>query len=396
MKKKVIIMVLLFVISIIGGINLYKYIRIKTAKVEITLKDDLDVEFYDNVKVSDYVDSINGNILNDYLIDTSELGKQTIKLAFVNEQGIKLNYNFDINVVDTKEPLIWLNSSYSVKKGNKFSADDILCGDNYDPRPKCYIEGNYDTNKVGEYPLVYKAIDSSGNVAQEEFVLKVYEPSISKSKNKHVEETTKFKDVINKYKDNNNKIGIDVSRWQEDIDFAKLKEAGVEFIIIKVGGTKGTDGEYFLDRKFKENIMSANEYGIPVGIYFYSYADNVESSIRDAEWVVEQIKDYKVDLPIAFDWEDWNNFNEYNVSFFNLTKIAEAFLDRVVNYGYEGMLYSSKNYLEYIWLPTNHDIWLAHYTSNTTYKGKYRFWQLCENGRVDGIKGNVDIDVMYY
>ena len=60
------------------------------------------------------------------------------------------------------------------------------------------------------------------------------------------------------------------------------------------------------------------------------------------------------------------------------------------------MLYSSKNYLEYIWLPTNHDIWLAHYTSNTTYKGKYRFWQLCENGRVDGIKGNVDIDVMYY
>lgn len=111
----------------------------------------------------------------------------------------------------------------------------------------------------------------------------------------------------------------------KDIDFEKIKNAGVEFIIIKVGGTKGTNGEYYIDSKFIQNIENANKYDIPVGIYFYSYASTSKEAINDAKWLLEQIKDYKVSLPIAFDWEDWNDFNSYNLSFFGLTTLAEDF-----------------------------------------------------------------------
>ena len=75
--------------------------------------------------------------------------------------------------------------------------------------------------------------------------------------------------------------------------------------------------------------------------------------------------------------------------------MAEAFLDEVEKDGYEGMLYSSKTYLENIWMNPKHDIWLAHYTDQTTYTGSYKMWQMCENGKVDGIDTLVDIDILY-
>ena len=75
--------------------------------------------------------------------------------------------------------------------------------------------------------------------------------------------------------------------------------------------------------------------------------------------------------------------------------MAEEFLNTVKKSGYDGMLYSSKSYLESIWLETDYDKWLAHYTKQTDYDGKYKMWQLCSNGKVDGIDGNVDIDIMY-
>ena len=173
-----------------------------------------------------------------------------------------------------------------------------------------------------------------------------------------------------------------------------LKKAGVEFIFIRVG-TVDKEGECVLDPKFVQNIEGANRVGIDVGLYFYSYAHSKESALRDAEWVLEQIKDYKVDFPIAFDWESWTTFNSFSISFYELTSASTTFLNRLEVSGYEGLLYSSKYYLENIWLPQDYDVWLAHYTSKTDYKGKYRMWQLCSNGKVDGIKGNVDIDVWY-
>lgn len=397
-KKKVIIIISLVVgilLLSIGGYFLYRYIRVKTAKVEIKLVENLEAEFADTLRVSSFIESINGKIVNDYVIDTEKLGKKDINFEYVNDDGIKIKYSYVIDVVDKEAPLIWLGKSYNVTKGSSDNLlDKIMCGDNYDSNPKCIIEGEYNLDEVGSYKLVFRAEDSSGNKAEKNFTLNVNEPKKGGSSNTE-KVTTAFSDVVKDYKNDDTQIGIDVSKWQGDIDFSKLKVSGVEFVIIRVGSSNGLNGENFVDSKFIQNIKNANAVGIPVGIYFYSYAGTIDRAISDAKWIIEQIKDYKVDLPIAFDWENWGSFNKFDVSFFGLTNIAKGFMDTVKDAGYDAMLYSSKTYLDNIWMPTLYPVWLAHYTKNTNYTGDYSFWQMCSNGRVDGINGDVDINIRY-
>ena len=395
-KITIIICVLIGVIFLtLGGLFLYKYIRIKTAKIEITLVDSLDADFAGTYKVSSFIKSINGKIVNDYYIDTETLGQKFVEFEFINDDGIKLKYNFNVNIVDNEAPVVWLGKSYNVTVGSENNLlDKIMCGDNYDNKPTCIIDGDYNLDEVGFYKLVFKAEDSSGNKTEKEFTLNVNKPktssSISSSK-----DVTLFKDVAADYKTEDTEIGIDVSKWQGDIDFGKLKDAGVEFVIIRVGSSNGINGENFVDSKFLQNIQNANVVGIPVGIYFYSYANSYDRAVSDAKWIINEIKDYKVDLPIAFDWENWSSFNDFDVSFFGLTNIAKGFMNTIKDAGYDAMLYSSKTYLENIWLPTKYSTWLAHYTKNTNYTGDYDFWQMCSNGRVDGINGDVDIDIRF-
>lgn len=393
----IVISLLSFVVIIVLLIWFYQYLRIKNARVEVVLKNNLIVEFTEEKRVSDFIESINGEIIDDYVIDTTSLGKKEIEFKFKNDQNITVPYKYDIEVIDTVQPVIWLNNVYQITKGSKINLmDKILCGDNQDNKPKCTVEGNYDIDTAGDYPLIFKAEDKSGNKTEKQFILRVVEPNRTSGPQTTMEPSyTDFSEVKNQYKTDQTQIGIDVSGWQGQIDFEKIKKAGVEFIMIRVGGTRGTNGEYFVDKYFKRNIEEANKHGIKAGIYFYSYANSNKSAIRDAKWVLKQIKDYDIDLPIAFDWEEWAYFNDYNLSFFGLTSMAESFLDTVEAEGYEGMLYSSKSYLESIWLPTKYDIWLAHYTNQTNYQGKYKLWQLCDNGKIDGIEGTVDIDVMY-
>lgn len=400
MKRKILYIILIVIgviLFILGGLFLYRYIQIKNAKVEITLKDDLTLEFNDKKRVSDYIEKINGEILNDYEIKSTKLGNKKVTFSFINDQKIKLKYTYQIEVVDTKKPLIWLGNSYQVEKGSDINlAQKIMCGDNYDNHPNCFIEGEYDLNTEGNYQLTFKAIDQSGNEESKNFTLTVYEPKETQNNQEKQEPVyTNFQDVLKKHKKDHVKIGIDVSKWQGDIDFKKLKQAGVEFVMIRVGGTLGIEGEYFLDEKFVQNIKAANENNIKAGVYFYSYANSNKKAKEDAKWLMKQIKKYKIDLPVAFDWEEWSSFNEYHLSFFGLTSMADTFLKTIEKAGYDGLLYSSKSYLENVWLEENYPIWLAHYTENTNYKGNYKIWQLCDNGKVDGIDTMVDIDIMY-
>ena len=393
--KKYLIIGSIVIVLLVGCFFLWQFLRVKFANIELILKDDLQVAFLSDVKVSDFIESINGEIVDDKRIDTTKIGKQKIEFEYINDDGIKLECSCDIEVVDVTPPVIWLNSSYNVNVGSTISlVDDILCGDDYDSDPVCEVVGEYNMNEEVSYDLVFKATESSGNVTEQEFTLNVRVPSGGSSSSSS-RTRTDFADVIREYKSESTEIGIDVSHWQGDIDFDALKEAGVEFIIIRVGTADGIDGDYVLDRKFIQNIEGANKVGIPVGIYFYSYADTKERAIADANWILEQIEGYDVDLPIAFDWENWSFYNDFNLSFFGLTDMANSFLSVFEDAGYEGMLYSSKNYLERIWLDTNYPIWLAHYTSQTNYEGDFDFWQLCNNGRVDGIDGDVDINIRY-
>lgn len=395
--KKVLKYVLISLVIIITCYFVFNFVRVKTAKVNIILKKDLTVEFASNIHVSDMIKNMNGTIKNDYKIDTTKLGTKKIKFNFTNDDGITIPYSYDITIKDTTEPLIWLGNTYYVTTGSNIQlTDKILCGDNYDNKPICKIEGDYDLNQAGSYDLVFEATDKNGNINTKEFTLVVEDPHNNQSNEKnHPNIYTEFEDVMKTYKTKNTKIGIDISSFQGKVDFKKLKESGVEFVMIRVGGTRGINTDYFIDEQFENNIINANKYGIDAGVYFYSYANSIESAKKDAKWVLKKIEDYKIDLPIAFDWENWKYYNDYHLSFFGLTSMAESFVDVIEDAGYQGMIYSSKTYLENIWLPSNKDIWLAHYTDKTNYQGSYRMWQMCENGRVSGISNAVDIDILY-
>lgn len=406
-RKKVIISIfvfLIFILIIFGSVILINRNKkkkekeiIENAKIEVILKEDLTVEFLDKKNVSSFITSINGKIVDDYEIDTSSLGTKNIAFEFINDDGIKVPYQYQINIVDTTPPFANIGSTYRVKKGSSDRfINHVLCGDNYDSRPICTVEGSFNLDKNGTYPVTFKAVDNSGNVFEKNFNLVVYTPTSGSTSTKPTSKPkVLFSDIVKKHKTEKTRIGLDISKWQGDVDFDELKKDGVEFVMIRVGTTSGTDGDYVLDPKFIRNVTNANRVGIDVGLYFYSYAATKEGALSDAEWVLEQIKDYDIDLPIAFDWEVWSYFNNFNVSFYELTSIADTFLSRLEEEGYKGMLYSSKFYLENIWLEHPYEVWLAHYTTKTDYKGEYRMWQLCSNGRVDGIKGDVDINIWY-
>lgn len=397
MKKKVLLIVIPLVLIILGvvGYFLYQDYRVKHAVKKVVLETN-EVEVFDKVHLSDVIGSINGKLVKDKEIDTTKIGKKKITFEFVNNDDIKVDYTIKINVVDKTPPVIKSITRYGIEVGNKDFYKKFFCGDNYDNKPKCSIEGKYDVNTPGEYDIAFKAVDSSKNETVNKFTLIVREKSKTSTKKTEEKEVyTSFKDVVSKYKNDNNKIGIDVSKFQGDIDFDAVKKAGVEFVYIRVGRGGGVGKTPVLDDKFKKNIEGFNKVGIKVGVYFFSYSISKKEILRDAKWVVKQLKNHKVDLEVAYDYEDWDDFDEYNLSFYNLTEIANTFNDYMKKNGYNGMLYSSKYYLENIWFEQDYPVWLAHYTDKTDYKGKYKVWQMCNNGKIDGINNQVDINIRY-
>lgn len=399
MNKKILIIVIVIFSSLlitIGSVFLYQKYKVAHAVKIVNIKMH-EVEVYSDVMLSDLITSMNGHLIKDKKINTDMLGSYEVVFDYINDDDIKVNYSFSINVVDKTPPMISKPNVYNVNVNVNYDGNiekDLFCGDNYDDNPKCYIEGEYDISKIGKYNVTFVGVDSSNNESRHNFVLNVRKKPKSSTSNNN--SFVNFSDLVEKYKTDKTKMGIDISHWQGNIDFQKVKEAGVEFVYIRVGRGNGIGGEYVIDKKFEKNIEGFNKVGIPVGVYFYSFANSVQDATEEAKWVLQHIKNYDVDLEIVFDWENWSSFQEFDLSFKKLTNLASSFGKVVKNKGYQAMLYSSKNYLENVWYPVDFPVWLAHYTDNTDYSGEYKVWQLCNNGRVDGIDDNlVDIDIMY-
>ena len=400
-KKKVIIfVVLLLIITLITALIIYLNVRIVDDNSGFTLKENLKTEVYTEANFEDYIDTIEGKIIEKPKIDNKRTGKQSLEFIYLNKDNKKRRGTFEIEIVDTEKPLVWLSNNYNTKIGTDIDLKDkIMCVDNYDNKPSCQINGEYDINTAGVYPLEFIAQDSSGNIFQKEFTLTVYEPVQTENNSNEIETSEPsyidFNDVLNNYKNENTEIGIDVSKWQGNIDFTKVKNAGATFVMIRVGSQNGVGGEYVLDKNFKQNIENALKNDLKVGIYFYSYADSEKEAKKQANWVIKQIKDYDIDLPIVFDFESFDAFNQMELSIFGLNEVANSFIETVDNAGYTGVLYGSKNYLNAIWKYHTSPVWLAHYTDQTNYEGDYFMWQMCNDGKIDGIEGYVDIDILY-
>ncbi|MCI8394681.1 MAG: hypothetical protein HFH86_04300 [Bacilli bacterium] len=396
-EKKILIGICGLVLIILVALGCYRFYQFRHPVILVTLKDDLTIPVGEEGYISSFISSINGTFIQDEKIDTSKIGFQQIRFQYQNDDHIKVHYSFEIEVVDLTPPLVWLASSYTVNIGSDDSfIHKIMCADDYDHNPKCEIVGEYDLNTEGTYSVVFQATDQSGNQTKHPFSLRVVKPKKGNSgTTTSTPSKTLFTDIVQNHKNESTEIGLDLSHWQGDVDFNLLKQAGVEFVFLRAGTTSGIDGEYVLDRKFEQNIKGANAVGIPVGIYFYSYANTEEKAREEARWVLDKIKDYQVDLPIAFDWENWSFYNDFHLSLLGLSNMADVFMKTVEDAGYRGILYSSKSYLEKAWREQSRPVWLAHYTSKTNYQGDYEFWQLCSDGVVSGIQGYVDINVRY-
>ena len=396
-KKKIIIISIIVLGILVVSLIIYFNTRIVVDNSGFTLKDDLTVNVYSDVKVKDFIKDIDGKVVDNKRINTDKLGTVDVEFIYLNKDNKKRKGTFEVTVKDLEEPLIWLSNSYSVRVGDDVNLEDeILCADNYDSNPSCKIKGDYDLNTAGDYSLVYVAEDSSGNKESVDFTLHVYEPkSVTGGGSSEEVTSTDFNGVLEEHKNKDTLVGIDVSKWQGVIDFSKVKEAGAEFVIIRVGHQNGVGGEYVLDPYFKRNIKEALENKLKVGIYFYSYADNKMEARKQAEWVIKQIKDYDITLPIAFDFECFSSFNTMNLSLHDLNEVAETYFSTLEDKGYDTMLYGSKNYLNAIWKYNTNKVWLAHYTDKTDYDKDYIMWQLCQDGVIDGINGFVDIDILY-
>ena len=162
--------------------------------------------------------------------------------------------------------------------------------------------------------------------------------------------------------------------------------------MMRIGVKLDSGEDPALDKKFLDNIKNAKEAGLKVGVYLYSKALSREEAIDEANWVLDTLDGESLDLPIVFDWEIWSNWNSYHISFHDLNEMPKAFIKTVEEEGYVGMLYGSKFYLENFWDGTYDNVWLAHYASSTDYEG-YMMWQFSNIGRIDGIYGDVDLNV---
>ena len=359
----------------------------------ITISNE-DIEVFDEVYLSDIISDTNVDI-EDYQLNTDVIGEKEIEFYYIFDDR-KYVYKTTINVVDTVQPKIFGSSSRTVEVGYEGNlCNNYTYGDNYDGQPECSVVGEYDFNTVGRYDIEIVVTDVSGNSTNYDVTLNVVR-DITSNNNGGGGTSTKlqFSDALERYGNENVELGIDVSEWQGDVDYEAVKEAGATFVMMRVGVVLDSGEEPALDGQFLDNIKSAKEAGLKVGVYLYSKALSSEEAIEEARWVLKQLDGESLDLPIVFDWEIWGNWNSYHMSFHDLNLMAHSFIETVEDEGYEGMLYGSKFYLENFWEDGEFEnIWLAHYASNTSYEG-YMMWQFSNVGRINGIYGDVDLNVM--
>ena len=194
-------------------------------------------------------------------------------------------------------------------------------------------------------------------------------------------------------------VGVDVSSHQQEIDWELVAANGVEFAMIRVGYRGYTEGEIQPDDYFVQNIEGARAAGLDVGVYFFSQALDEQEAIDEANYVLEQIKDYPLSYPVIFDWEDIEaDARTDGMDSVQLTKNAIAFCDTIEQAGYRAGVYFNQRFgYEEFDLESLQDyvFWLAEYNDTPSFSFHFQIWQYRNDGRVDGIKTDVDLNLAF-
>ena len=194
--------------------------------------------------------------------------------------------------------------------------------------------------------------------------------------------------------------GIDVSYYQGDIDWEKVKASGIQFAMVRLGYRGyGEEGKLVEDKLAFQNIEGALDAGLKVGIYFFSQAITVEEAEEEAEFVLERIEGYDITMPVVFDWEYISEeARTAKMDRRTLTDCYKAFCGRIAEAGYTPMSYFNSyqsRQLMYLHELEDYPFWLALYSDRMTFPYRFEMWQYTDSGRVPGIEGKVDINLFF-
>ena len=194
--------------------------------------------------------------------------------------------------------------------------------------------------------------------------------------------------------------GIDVSEYQREVDWEKVRAAGIEFVFIRIGGRGTTEGGLYADSMAKDHYDGAKGAGLQVGMYFYSQAITPEEAKEEAEYVLSLLNGYRLDLPLVYDWE-WGGEDSRTTGMEKelLTEITEIFCKAVSSAGVSPMIYFNESQgLDQLDLERLKDypFWLALYDGTMDFPYAVDYWQYTPKGKVDGIEGDVDLNIRLF
>jgi len=250
-------------------------------------------------------------------------------------------------------------------------------------------------NTLSEDGYLYVGYDALGNVLSDVEITKDTDIFIPGS------EATGYTGII-KYEDDKytSRFGIDVSKFQGNINWEKVKAAGVEFVFVRVGFRGyGLSGSLSEDALYRRNIEGALNQGLDVGVYFYSQAINEEEAVEEADFIESLISGYDISLPVVYDPEHVLNDTARtdDVSGEQFTLNAIAFSNRIKELGHEPMIYANM-----LWEANELDlsrlsdvkIWYADYELKPQSPYRFNVWQYSQAGKISGIDGSVDLNMM--
>lgn len=195
-------------------------------------------------------------------------------------------------------------------------------------------------------------------------------------------------------------LGIDVSYWQGQIDWQQVKDAGIEFVIIRAGYRGTGEGTLEADSNANANYEGAKAAGLKVGAYMFSQAITVEEAEEEARFILELVKDWQLDMPIVYDWEYIDETaRTANMDARTLTDCTKAFCETIRQAGYDTMIYFNKDQSHkqmYLSELKEYGFWLAMYEQVMDYPYRIDMWQYTNEGTVPGIQGNVDINLQLH
>ena len=192
-------------------------------------------------------------------------------------------------------------------------------------------------------------------------------------------------------------LGIDVSEFQLDIDWEQVKAAGVEFVMIRVGYRGSMEGNLYADSNAQTYYEGAKAAGLKVGGYFFSQAITVQEAVAEAEFALDVMSGWELDMPMVYDWEFMTeNSRTASMDPRTLTDCTKAFCDVIRRAGFEPMIYfnlSQAEYMLYLKELTDYPWWLAMYTQEMDFPYAVDMWQYTCTGTVPGIEAPVDINL---